>query len=782
MCPLSKTRNLPERRSSLNPYSFPIIAHELSTNFGGDSQEGADDDQDHPLEREPGVEAASYDASGLNDAASEEKPNQMFDESGRPNILNDDKGSYDLILASRKSLSPRRRRCDSDSQRPSKFAEGSMRDRASDKPPSLYTREWEIMDNRTHGQGDELACDAGTERTLPSSMSRFGRALVNAFSSTVIWHGINGLWHDKYREEPGDEITTLEDRKIKAETAYAELKKAGYPGTVPVLDRRTSANISFVKNRDGPDSTMQPDSGIHVDHYRNLAEHKNERMNLDNEAALSLEAGACHATSHLSIQTKTIRLRKPSLKNLKKVKSHLVLPSKRNSLSSITVPSTETNVLDSSPDRHAIKKQPSRKDLQKQVKLSKKVSDLESKLEKARRELQSAMNGAPPVPLLSTSGNLKPFLPGTLSSLPSERILHGRNPVQYPNTEKNQTSEPPEPLKQRPRKSNPLIFRGYHDAQEEDPIVSQTQSSDDEINGMKSDRLPGMAEATLTMIRTMKRKTDDSHTLYHEHGSKGEGREWDDNSPTQGKGSWETMPKLPKQKNGDSPRSSKAFRRDAVASYIAHSPMKAVQRTGSPSKSRAFDSVRVDQAKIVAMRSNPSSTIPFGRHSDDIPNLQKEFPDVNKEQLIKYIVTILSQKENVGPPFRNYPKMVNKLNITSIADHGSISYHNPSTPIFSPPYLHPASKERSHVEIERSAPPFAFVNSSDLAERSADSYSEEEGEDNAMNDDPSLEGLSSPVPRIHIPEESVEQIPEITGILRHEEIFKDDFEWDDDVF
>jgi len=68
-----------------------------------------------------------------------------------------------------------------------------------------------------------------------------------------------------------------------------------------------------------------------------------------------------------------------------------------------------------------LRRLPSRKDLQKQQKLVKRVSDLEGKLEAARRQLAESMGE--PVPMQTTFGGRYRFIPSTLATLPSESLL-----------------------------------------------------------------------------------------------------------------------------------------------------------------------------------------------------------------------------------------------------------------------------------------------------------------------------------------------------------------------
>lgn len=109
----------------------------------------------------------------------------------------------------------------------------------------------------------------------------------------------------------------------------------------------------------------------------------------------------------------SLTLRTPSFQTLKKATSHIQLPSvKRHSV--------QSDISDSSQQ---IKKQPSKKDLAKQQKLVKRVSNLETKLDTARRELETALASTPAAEAVEKPAR-KAFKPGALPSLPSERILN----------------------------------------------------------------------------------------------------------------------------------------------------------------------------------------------------------------------------------------------------------------------------------------------------------------------------------------------------------------------
>ncbi|KAL8955924.1 MAG: hypothetical protein Q9183_006480, partial [Haloplaca sp. 2 TL-2023] len=144
--------------------------------------------------------------------------------------------------------------------RSSKFLEGSMNDRVSTKPPGIYTGDEDAME-RYHDQStrdsndveeDKAYYDAGIEPAKPSGMYRFGKALSSAFNPVNVWQGINGIWKGKEKETKNHaekEKTVLQDRKIRAEKAYAEMKKNGVKGTQPFSTHVASVDQSNSKNR-----------------------------------------------------------------------------------------------------------------------------------------------------------------------------------------------------------------------------------------------------------------------------------------------------------------------------------------------------------------------------------------------------------------------------------------------------------------------------------------------------------------------------------------------------
>ena len=158
-------------------------------------------------------------------------------------------------------MSPRQKRGSNSAPRPSKFLEGSMNDRVSNKPPSPYLGEQNALEQYAAVQpastrmsvDTDTFYDAGIESNKPSGMYRFGKAakaLASAFNPSA-WRGINSLFKEKEKHtlDPGKAL--MDERQEKARKAYDELKKTGFKGTqgsarLSMTGTYTQSTISIV--------------------------------------------------------------------------------------------------------------------------------------------------------------------------------------------------------------------------------------------------------------------------------------------------------------------------------------------------------------------------------------------------------------------------------------------------------------------------------------------------------------------------------------------------------
>lgn len=294
-------------------------------------------------------------------------------------------------------------------KRPSKFVEGSMNDRVSQVPPGPYLDAEALRDRYEreeaargrkmarprrfmHHSDNSLAGNSDSSRQ--SSIFRFGRTIAASFnpSNWKIWS------KSPQEEEETPQERVLRERQEKAERIYQELKKSGhfrdagppmFPG--PAEKRATpskhDSGVSFP-----PDSEMTREEKrmgrVYVEAPRRYSRSRSPDSSL--------------AGSNTSARRRWTN--RPSLSNVRK------------------------GYASDNGSEYDLRKQPrripSRKDLQKQQKLVKRVSDLEGKLENARRQLSEALGEPLPVQPQPRVGRSR-FVPGALSTLPSERLLSG---------------------------------------------------------------------------------------------------------------------------------------------------------------------------------------------------------------------------------------------------------------------------------------------------------------------------------------------------------------------
>lgn len=344
-------------------------------------------------------------------------------------------------------MSPRPARQTDRTPRPSKFAEGSMNDKPSKKPPSLYIRDDEAMEEymaeasnskpstARPSQDSNTMFDAGIEQDRPSTMFRFGKAFASVFNPISVW---TGRWKSK-EPQANPEQMIFQERQVKAQKAYADLKKSGYTGTQSAVTTKGSDNASSTQSDGAPSSSQTAsfrDSAVDVEEYRMSVENKEDTHVSDSDRNIMPAPSVPFVQRSVSPMPRvtgrrsSLNLHTPSLSTLKRVGSHLQLPSaKRNSAQESVRSSTDS--VATTVDGQSIRKQPSRKDLAKQKKLYKRVSNLESQLEAARRELgefEATNDTTDDESTHVMRSRPKAFVPGALPSLPSERTLKDHIP------------------------------------------------------------------------------------------------------------------------------------------------------------------------------------------------------------------------------------------------------------------------------------------------------------------------------------------------------------------
>jgi len=504
--------------------------------------------------------------------------------------------------------SPRQRRSKASSPyptRPSKFAEGSMNDKPSKRPPSLYTRDEEAMEEYMAGPATSrpsITCpaqdtnnvyDAGIDQDKPSTMYRFGRAIANAFNP--------GRWRSKEPQvDPQQNI--LE--------AYAELKKSGFTGTRAARGMPMTGDIHSNQYDAVPSSSQTAsfrDSAIDMEESRPSVENKENQLNNVMPApSVPLVQRSVTPMPRVSSRRSSHNLHTPSLSTLKRVGSHLQLPSAKRHSAQESIRSA-TDSVNSVVDGQQIRKQPSKKDMLKQKRLYKRVSNLESQLEAARRELDE-LEATKEITHEGTtlpSIRPKPFMPGALPSLPSERLLKDllpKNGINNGQLNILSTSEELPGLRlqsrysmdhQYERPSLPIIFPNLPSARKR----TSSQRTDNMLNptgpGIKGDVEPiATTESAAKKLRGNPKIEETDTTTYSRQ---------DTSNPA--------SLKLPSRK-----------RITATAPPVPPLPT-------------PFHPTQVDKVKIMLMRPNADYQLPFGRSASDALNLQKAYPLITDTQI-----------------------------------------------------------------------------------------------------------------------------------------------------
>ncbi|KAL1311119.1 hypothetical protein AAFC00_001323 [Neodothiora populina] len=388
----------------------------------------------------------------------------------------------------------------------SRFQEGSMNDKPSIVPPSLFLRDLSdhslaasarsanvdhLMDEYNGGhlrQSIEVPHSPRPNQTLAyrpalaplspqicspqvgtpdkSGLYKFGRLVATSFNPLNVWGSFSRTFKDTKEDMT---IRNIEENRRKAqqkadaEARYAEMKAAGLfssssPFTVVVPPVRSIANHADAPSAEGEDERhvqtpflQSPVNG----------EQRTITASLPVELPAELPAGLAATGPGASSASNSAAAAEVPLKPLKTRKSLFGI--RRPSFSNLKRPRSDSNLSHLASNPHStstfvsteakeqgagtlLEPTISRRDLGKQQKLNKRVSDLETKLAEARHELNCAINNASPLPNLpSPFEKYKPgkhmtpstrfrskFIPGKLGSLPSERLLFPEQQTQEP--------------------------------------------------------------------------------------------------------------------------------------------------------------------------------------------------------------------------------------------------------------------------------------------------------------------------------------------------------------
>ncbi|EED21640.1 nuclear RNA binding protein, putative [Talaromyces stipitatus ATCC 10500] len=323
--------------------------------------------------------------------------------------------------------------------RRSRFIEGSMNDRVSEKPPSIFF----LDDRQTHADVGQTENRKSLEKRS-SGIFRFGKAIASAF------HPFGGSKGNKSEQDAAakSQKEIMKQRQAKAEKAYAELKKSGYRGT----------NTTFsTKN--------QVDAGVADETWKSIQEKMGYK--LANESRISqddtLVGISPDGLGPISPERGVLKLK--SFSELRKRTSNLSIPAIRfRDVSPMSMrASIERN---DDRDHQQMERRQSRRELHKQAKLLKRVSNLEDKLERARRELREYVpdDNQPPIPTICVDDEHDRQFRQGLPTLLSERVLEAG--YVQPGTSQRVTKWPPIDSLSRKRKSPIPMPTGTIDLEE----------------------------------------------------------------------------------------------------------------------------------------------------------------------------------------------------------------------------------------------------------------------------------------------------------------------------
>jgi hypothetical protein len=308
--------------------------------------------------------------------------------------------------------------------RRSRFIEGSMNDdHVSEKPPSVLFQD---VPRTTGSTSDDRSKPSNHLEKRGSGIFRFGKAIASAFHPFGAWgNKSDASSHDASKAQK----ELMKQRQARAEKTYAELKKSGFKGIgTPMAVDPDAADETWNAIQETMDYRMAADDRASPDHSRRSREQN---------VAAEPPTPACDDTGLSKFK---------SLSDLRKRTSTLNLPSMRQrDVSPAPAPSDRE-----SEDSHApVQRRQSRRDLSRQARLLKKVSNLEDKLDRARRELRELANPEEESSLPSIcldDSHTRKFVPGALPSLPSERLLHDQAGADHPakshDNNNNNDSEP----------------------------------------------------------------------------------------------------------------------------------------------------------------------------------------------------------------------------------------------------------------------------------------------------------------------------------------------------
>ena len=324
---------------------------------------------------------------------------------------------------------------------------------------------------------DSSANSSAAESTKQSGLFRFGKTFASTFNPVQIWQRVATNWKEAkeevFQEEREAQRAKMEERRIKAEREYAALKKDNRLASLGTHALPVNAKVYAPGYTNGGNFSSIDLGGSHSQDQRRSSLGSARTKHHSAGSVVQSNGLTMHAippfaakgnppSDQQSTQTKksAFHIRTPSFTDLKRIRSDVHLKAKHSTSELVSPNKHIVPTIEGDLGNPVIRKTQSKKDLIKQLKLTKRVSNLESKLAEARRELNQVLaeeeKGNNPTardvfdltspvkatttsasasllssgakPFIASQNTMSPpkklFVPGALPTLPSERLLN----------------------------------------------------------------------------------------------------------------------------------------------------------------------------------------------------------------------------------------------------------------------------------------------------------------------------------------------------------------------
>ncbi|RPA84269.1 hypothetical protein BJ508DRAFT_323907 [Ascobolus immersus RN42] len=200
---------------------------------------------------------------------------------------------------SRHSIFGSGRRLKTIKPRKSRFIEGSMGNRHSEKPPSVIIgsqTEYDAVSPQLKSGGG--AFNENRTRSKPAGEEFSVAGLASAvFTFRAVSYFKDTYWTP--RKQKFEEMIALEEQKKRAEEAYQELKKRGMPGTVhPLPPRLQVPPGEYARRKEAARRSREASELMDIDRSRGPSVHSNVRMDEDEDED-ELEVGTAVTTDQI---------------------------------------------------------------------------------------------------------------------------------------------------------------------------------------------------------------------------------------------------------------------------------------------------------------------------------------------------------------------------------------------------------------------------------------------------------------------------------------------------